>query len=218
VILYFARHGESEANLTRTFSNRDLPHHLTEAGQGHAREIAARLASLGVSELWCSPVPRAFETAAIVAPILGLTFQTTEGLREFDVGRFEGTPSPDGWQEYIDVVNAWMRGEHERRVGGGESLTETVARLSRFLQQFIDAEEDQRSVACIAHGGLYFAALPHVFGNVTPEFAFANTRGYGLLITAELRDGRLVCLDWDGKAPEANDAGSGDAPDANPSR
>lgn len=202
MILYFARHGESEANLTRTFSNRDLPHHLTEDGKEHARQLATRLGNLGVGELWCSPVPRAVETAAIVAPMLGLVYQTTEALREFDVGKYEGTASPEGWQEYVDVVHAWMQGDHERRVGGGESLTETVARLGAFLRPFIDVEQDDRRVACIAHGGLYFAALPRVFTNLSPQFAFENTRGYGLLITGEVRDGRLVCVDWDGKAGE----------------
>ena len=130
-----------------------------------------------------------------------MPYQTTDALREFDVGRFEGTASPVGWQEYVDVVRGWIQGDHEQRIGGGESLTETVTRLNRFLQKFVDAEGDERKVACIAHGGLYFAALPHVFSNVSPEFAFQNSRGHNLLITAAVQDGHFVCIDWDGKLP-----------------
>ena len=202
MILYFARHGESEANVTRTFSNRDLPHHLTDQGIEHARQLALRLESFGIDELWCSPVPRAVETATIVGEALGLPYQTTEGLREFNVGRFEGTGSEEGWQEYAGVVRAWREGDHERRVGGGESLPEIVARLKGFLDMLLNDEPDDRRVGLIAHGGLYFTALPHIFANISPEFAFANTRGYGLVIVGEARDGELACVDWDGRTME----------------
>ena len=72
MILYFARHGESEANITRTFSNRDLSHRLTEKGLQQARELGQVFGGRDVDELWCSPVPRAVETATIV----GASFET----------------------------------------------------------------------------------------------------------------------------------------------
>ena len=143
-------------------------------------------------------MPRAAETAEIVGAALGLTHQVAEGLREFDVGRFEGTSAEAGWEEYGSVMRSWLEGDHERRVGGGESLTETVVRLRRFLQGFGAEEGSDHRVALIAHGGLYRMALPHMFANVSPEFAIENTHGYGLLIVAEAKDGKLICLDWDG--------------------
>jgi broad specificity phosphatase PhoE len=118
-------------------------------------------------------------------------------LREFDVGRFEGSNSEEGWDEYLAVANSWLEGDHERRVGGGESLTEIVTRLRQFLQTFLNVGQDDVHAAFIAHGGLYRMALPHVLANISPQFAFENIRGYGQLIVAESRGGSLTCVDWD---------------------
>jgi len=201
-VFYFVRHGESEANISRTFSNRDLPHRLTANGVEHAKQLAEKFGREGVTELWCSPVLRAVETAAIIGSGLGLTYKVTEALREFDVGAYEGTDSATGWQEYASVMQSWVDGDHEQRVGGGESLTEIVARLGAFLQTFIDRPGDRR-IAMIAHGGLYARALPHILTNVSPQFAADNTRGYGQVFVATVEAGGLVCLDWGGVAPPA---------------
>ena len=70
--LYFARHGESLANTTRTFSNRDAWHPLTERGQQQAAELATTMATEGPSHIFCSPAVRAQQTAAIVGTFFGI--------------------------------------------------------------------------------------------------------------------------------------------------
>jgi broad specificity phosphatase PhoE len=198
LILYFTRHGESEANLRRTFSNRDLPHHLTDTGIEHARQLARLLHGYGIDEIWSSPVPRAIDTAELVSTSLGLNYRVTSGLREFDVGRFEGTSAEDGWVEYSSVLRSWLDGDLERRVGGGESLSELVARLRGFLQQFLSKADSDSRVVLVGHGGLYRMALPHIFANVSPQFAYANTPGYGQLIVADVKDREFICIEWAG--------------------
>ena len=64
--LYFARHGESLANTTRTFSNRDPWHPLTERGEQQAAELAETLAPEGIGRIFSSPAARAQQTAGIV--------------------------------------------------------------------------------------------------------------------------------------------------------
>jgi broad specificity phosphatase PhoE len=200
VTLTFARHGESEANLAHIFSNRDLPYRLTPNGVGHANQLADVFRAHGIEELWSSPVPRAVETAAIVSRRLDLPFQVTDALREFDVGRFEGTNSQEGWDEYASVMRLWLAGDHDARVGGGESLAEIILRLRRFLDRFtMDAASV--CVGLIGHGGLYRMALPHILGNVSPRFAIDHTQSYGQTVVAEARGGRLTCLEWNGATP-----------------
>jgi broad specificity phosphatase PhoE len=198
--LTFARHGESEANLGQVFSNRDLPHRLTPKGVEHAIQLADLFRAHGIEELWSSPVPRAVETAAIVSQRLDLPYQVTDALREFDVGRFEGTDSQEGWDEYASVMRLWLAGDFEARVGGGESLAEIVLRLRRFLDRFT-REPASRCVGLIGHGGLYRMALPHVLDNVSPRFAIEHTQAYGQTVIAQARGGVLTCLEWNGVTP-----------------
>ena len=47
--LYFVRHGQSEANVLRVISNRDLPHHLTDMGRQQAEALARSLADVSLA-------------------------------------------------------------------------------------------------------------------------------------------------------------------------
>ncbi len=100
--LYFVRHGESEANLLNEFSNRGLKHGLTQ--QAHA--LAQSLRSIPVTALFSSPLLRARQTAEILARELGVAYQMTDALREFDCGLLEGKMDAESWQRYWKVSDA----------------------------------------------------------------------------------------------------------------
>jgi broad specificity phosphatase PhoE len=51
--LYFVRHGQSEANISRVISNRGWVHPLTEKGLQQAHDLAARLAEARPIGLVC---------------------------------------------------------------------------------------------------------------------------------------------------------------------
>ncbi|MEO8539087.1 MAG: histidine phosphatase family protein [bacterium] len=133
--LYFARHGESSANRSRAFANREGAFPLTALGISQAREVAVRLRSAGVTVIRSSPLLRAVQTAEIVAEALDLPFTVADGLREFDVGRWEGTNLAEGWAEYEAVSHAWLAGDDSARVGGGESRTDVCARMALLIQE-----------------------------------------------------------------------------------
>jgi len=66
VKLYFARHGESEANVQRIFWNQPEGYGLTDKGRAQAKALADALAGIQFAALYCSPVLRAVQTAQIV--------------------------------------------------------------------------------------------------------------------------------------------------------
>ena len=139
--LYFARHGESEANVQRIHWNKPYGYGLTDRGRAQAEALAAALADTPFAALYCSPILRAAQTAQIVGRRLGLTPRVAAALREVDCGILEGTPidpgSPKaGWR----VVAQWMA--HDRRdlrfeaVDGGhpgESYDDIAARFVPFI-------------------------------------------------------------------------------------
>ena len=201
MLLLLARHGESEANLARVFSNRDLPHPLTEAGREDAGRLARALEEFRADVLYCSPVFRARQTAAIVGSLLGLEPVAAEGLREFDVGRWEGTSDVEGWAEYAEVVAAWRAGDSARRVGGGESLDEVVARFSGWLEGLRAAHRGDSVVAAISHGGVLHAVLPRLATNVPQELPAQRPLAYRDVVVCELDGASLRCLQWPGAPP-----------------
>jgi probable phosphoglycerate mutase len=197
--LYFVRHGESEANLTRTFANWTTGHPLTETGKAQAQALAERLRGEGVTHLYSSPVLRARQTSEIISGRLGHAVQVTHSLREFDVGRFEGTNDPEGWREYEDVVKAWDRGNVRRRVDHGESLDDVRLRFVPFISELVARSQPEDRAVLVSHGGIYRAMLPLILSNVTVRFATDNVLENTGCVVAEVLDGDLACTEWCGR-------------------
>jgi broad specificity phosphatase PhoE len=92
VNLYFVRHGEGVANLTRVFSNVESCNHaLTSRGIEQAQILADTFASRRITRIYSSQLLRAVQTADILSHTLQAPVEVTEALREWSVGVFEGT-------------------------------------------------------------------------------------------------------------------------------
>jgi probable phosphoglycerate mutase len=198
--LYFARHGESEANLLRMFSNRGVKHGLTEAGRAQARTLAQVLQPASVTRLYSSPLLRAVQTAEIVAELLGLKYEITDALREYDCGVWEDRSDAAGWEEYERVLAAWIeRGDWKERMEGGESFDDMRVRFVPFVERLVEQYGDSPTgFGLIGHGGLYRCMLPLVLENIEHDFALKHSIGHTGLVVAEQQGGRLICTAWDG--------------------
>jgi len=197
--LYFARHGESEANVLQVISNRGLQHPLTPRGRAQAAALAAHLQACGIGGIYSSPLLRGAQTAEILSERLGVGFQITDALREYDCGVLEGTTGAETWAAFWALRDDWRRGRWERRIEGGESFLDIQARFTPFVQALIaNAAARDENMVLIGHGGLYTSMLPLVLVNIDAGFPdhrpFPNT-GY---VLAENRPEGLVCLEWCG--------------------
>ena len=197
--LYFARHGESEANVQQVFSNQPGVYGLTDQGKRQAEELADHLSGIDWAALYCSPVLRAVQTAGIVARRLHIPYQIEDGLREYDVGILEGRSyDAAGLEIYWQVTAQWMeRQDWDARIKGGESYHDIQ---KRFMPLISRLEEEHRqagaSILLISHGGTLRCMLPLLLSNVDHAFSLANPIGYTTCVVAELRGREWVCLRW----------------------
>lgn len=120
--VYFVRHGENPANLTREFSCRRVDYSLTEKGIQQARETARHFAEIPLAAIYSSPHKRAAETAAILAAPHRLPVSILDQFREVDVGDLEGQPPSDElWAFHDGIFKEWLTGTPEITFPGGES-------------------------------------------------------------------------------------------------
>jgi 2,3-bisphosphoglycerate-dependent phosphoglycerate mutase len=198
--LTFVRHGESEANLLREFSNSGLKHPLTAQGVAQAQQVAKSLAGMVVARVYSSPVLRAQQTAKIIAARLAAPLEITEALREWDVGVYEGTRDPDGWKQHQQVQEDWFyHGRLESKMPGGESFLEIQARFVPFIDGLLQASgADDRQLILVGHGGLYIAMLPIILKNIDHAFALEHGFAYTGCVIAEARPDGPHCLSWCG--------------------
>ncbi len=167
--LILVRHGESEGNRDRTFTqNSDVP--LTPLGREQARAAAHRMAMrYRPMRVIASPYARARQTAEIIAAVLGLTVELEAALREQSFGIFAGQPYEAllGDVAYHEGLRWYWRPQ------GGESLTDVYARVVPTFERITRVSEGQ-DVVVVSHGGVMASLCAFVTGSwegvtVTPN-------------------------------------------------
>jgi probable phosphoglycerate mutase len=195
--LYFVRHGESEANTRHIISNRERPLALTTLGRQQAEALATRLGGIPVSAIFCSPVFRARETADILSSSLGIDYQVTEALREYDCGILEDQSDEESWRLHRQYFEDWsLRQQYTNKPEGGECFLDIRDRFLPFIASLKNRAGEH--ILLIGHGGLFLLMLPLILSNVNHSFAISHGIGNAEYILAEQRQNELVCLQWGG--------------------
>lgn len=204
--IYFVRHGESQANLLQEVSNRGLRHPLTAEGRRQAQALAGRLAGLAarhgpILRVYASPVLRALETGLAAAHRLGVGYEVSEALCEFDCGLAEGCTGEAARSHLAWVMGEWAAGRRASRIEGGESFDDLQARFAPFVAGLAAAYGRRPvGVVCVGHGGLFRAMLPQVLCNLSAAQMAGRRLAYTACIEAELRPEGLAWVAWDAGA------------------
>ena len=195
--LVFVRHGESEANLLREFSNRGLKHGLTPTGRQQAARLARTLHPILASKIYASPLLRAVQTAEILSNKLDIPFEITTALREYDCGILEGRSDEKSWQLYEVVFEAWLNGDWTQRIEQGESFVDIQQRFVPFIKRLVRTYgESGKSIVLVGHGGLYRCMLPLVLTNIDFDFVRQHSIPHTASIIAKTKPEGLVCSNW----------------------
>lgn len=198
--IYFVRHGESKANVLHQISNRGLRHGLTAKGRQQAEALAQRLRGHAITRIYSSPLLRAIETSVIIANRMGVEYEVSDALREYDCGVMEGRSDEAAWQAWQELFDAWVMhhrwGEHIR---GGESFDDIRARFEPFVRGLMDNYgQTEAEIVCVTHGGLLWIMLPLVLVNLRATPILSRHMSYTTCVVAELRQEGLLCVEWDG--------------------
>jgi 2,3-bisphosphoglycerate-dependent phosphoglycerate mutase len=178
--VWLVRHGQSIWNVSgRIQGQSPAAGGLTEAGRdeaaGAARYLAERLTADRAGSIVASDLPRAAETARIIAGLLGWPLEFSPDLREQRLGALEGRSLAAGPAAAQDAVDALWRDPY-RRPPGGESIAEMYVRVHRALHRL--AVSRPRTVTIVVtHGGpvrVATAARPPSPGRAMPRVAVGN--------------------------------------------
>jgi probable phosphoglycerate mutase len=145
--LYFARHGETVANVEHRFQGWSRDTALTERGVAQAKAVASLLAHQVANPKnlrhLASPLPRARKTMEIILAALGLPqtdYATDDRIAEINLGAWDGLTHAEA--RALDP-NAYEAREHDKwnvRVPGGGENYEDVARRAESWISDLDAD------------------------------------------------------------------------------
>jgi broad specificity phosphatase PhoE len=160
-VLILVRHGQTTFNASGLLVGRlDPP--LTDTGRRQAAAIAAVVA--GAARVVTSPLARARETAALLAP--GLPVTVDERWIELDYGELDGKPFAD---IPADLWREW-RSDPSLAPPGGESLDDVGARVAAACTDLL-AEAAESDIVVVSHVSPIKAAVAWALG-VGQETAF----------------------------------------------
>jgi probable phosphoglycerate mutase len=157
------RHGEAVCNVNGIVGGIRGCRGLTELGRRQVSALASRLAGsgelAGASGLYASVLPRALETAELLAPVVGhgaLEVVPERELCELLPGAADGL----GWQEVVDRFGTpeWDADPNVLIAPGGESWSSFVVRASDALRRLADRHPGELVVAAV-HAGVIEASL-----------------------------------------------------------
>lgn len=191
--IFVARHGEAlyESELLS-----DAGGWLSPLGRDQARRLATEMAPERISQVWTSDMARAVQTGEIVAAQLGVDVVVRTGLREFGVGDAAGTTGvPD---PFAATFGAWLGGDLEARIPGGESGEEVVQRYRDVLEVVADTHRGE-AVLVVSHGGVMCLALSALARNLTLSHSRDLPMPTGGVVALEADADGWVARSWAGE-------------------
>jgi broad specificity phosphatase PhoE len=159
--LYLIRHGETEFNREGRVQGH-TESSLSPLGQEQARRLGMRIGGLGLGAVYTSPARRAVDTCRIALDG-SIAWETREGLREINLGVWEGKKAAEIRRLYPEDVKVWFQKPSALRIEGAETMRRFRGRVARTIDGIRDAHPDS-TIAVFAHGGVICVYLTHLLG------------------------------------------------------
>lgn len=185
--IFLARHAAAEFEVDALVEQGGS---LTPEGRDQARQLGERLRDQRISLVYTSTMARAVQTAELAAGAIGSRVVVREGLAEFGPGDSHGSPA--GQSLFDPVMKAWVEGDLDARIPGGESGEEIAARVTGVLGEIADRHRGE-SVLVVGHGGTILATVAALGPRALADLTIDNCQAFLVELDA---DGSRV-TPWD---------------------
>ena len=150
-IIYLVRHGAIDPMPVRCFIGQtDLP--LSPVGRKQSERLGMQCQDIVFSQVWCSDLQRASETAAIVMQNRSTAIHSSPALREINLGEWDGLAMSQVRDQFPEH---WLaRGENidHFRPPGAESFYDLQQRVVPFIRHI--AAESSGNSLIVTHAGV----------------------------------------------------------------
>jgi probable phosphoglycerate mutase len=147
--LFLVRHGATQLSAEDRFAGAtDVD--LSDEGRAQASRLAERLRDDQVVAVYCSPLRRTRDTAALVAIPHGLEPIEDAGLREIDHGHWEGLTRSEVETRYHDEYVRWEEDPFTFAPQGGECGLDVMARALPVIRRIVETHRGQ-NVVVVSH-------------------------------------------------------------------
>lgn len=151
--LFFVRHGKDDENYRGGWSSLGLVPEGVEQAKQLAGYLSEKKDEFGIKKILSSDLPRAKETADILAMELGMPVVTDERLREADNGELAGMPNAEALEKYPGLF--WSTLKPNECYPNGESPNMFFSRIKSWFEVFLNmCREEEGNILVVTHGGV----------------------------------------------------------------
>ncbi len=193
---YLVRHGETEWNRTgRMQGHTGVP--LSAKGRRQAARLGERLRDVDFATVYCSDLPRAAETARIIAAGRDLAISDEADLREFSYGEWEGLTLEEVETRYPGALAERIEagGNLGWTAPGGESAIDAIRRVRRFTMRTSACHDPGENILVVGHGGSLRALVVCLLDLADDDFWKFRVDNTALAIVSD-HDGSRVLESW----------------------
>jgi probable phosphomutase (TIGR03848 family) len=162
-LLLLIRHGENDFVKTGKLPGQSAGIHLNERGQKQAQALGEALKVVPIKAVYASPLERAMETAEPVAQARKLQIIQEPGLRDANVGKWQGKSLKS-----LRLTKAWrvVQSSPSRfQFPEGESFMDLQTRIVNALEGIIRKHNKPKDiVAVVFHADPIKLAVAHFLG------------------------------------------------------
>lgn len=162
-LLLLIRHGENDFVKTGKLPGQIEGIHLNERGQKQAQALGEALRQVPIKAIYSSPLERAMETAEPIARLRNLPIIPEPGLRDADVGRWQGKSI-----KALRLTNAWKIVQHSPsrfQFPEGESFPGVQTRITNTLENIVRKHSKPKDIiAVVFHADPIKLAVAHFLG------------------------------------------------------
>jgi broad specificity phosphatase PhoE len=150
--LFLLRHGEVEQRYHRVFGGR-IDMELSPRGLEQAQTLANYVRRRPLQALYCSPMRRALQTMAPLAPHCPAAAVVKPEFREIDFGDWTGLTWEEVHRRYGVSAFVWLDQIEQGAIPHAETGAMARSRIEPTLRQIV-SEHVGQSVAIVCHGGV----------------------------------------------------------------
>jgi broad specificity phosphatase PhoE len=200
--LYLVRNAATEwVSEGRLTGRREIP--LSKEGVAQATRLGERLAAVDFAEILSSPLPRAVQTAELLAAAHHVEVARDPRLIDVDAGRWEGVPlaTIGATPEYQRLL-ANPLGEGPP---GGDRLIDVRDRMIASVGQALADNELGAHVAIVSHAAPIRLLLSHYLSLEAQHFHRLRIAAGSVSILGFDSDRgvpRVLAMNWGGDLPE----------------
>jgi len=181
--VFLIRHGDTvDENGKKIYKGwLDIP--LSKEGRERIKVTSCILSRYSIDAVYASDLSRAVESANIIASCYGLSVNIIKGLREINLGKWEGLSFDE---QYHDGFKRWLEDPLSYTPPNGEPLYEASERVLMALKDIIN-EKIQNSIAIVTHAGVIRIIIAEILG-IKPSYMYRIAQDYGCINIIDIYD------------------------------